>query len=246
VWDLDGILGKGKNRIQRVGVELEGAWPAKMPRGTTLEKDASVKPYSTDPYIRATQMAAFPNVGELVSEPYLPVSVFRWMRQMYPGLVNHTCGMHVHMSFDHIKRYMQLMHPNFLPTVVYYLGEWAHKEGFPAAHHIWSRLAGKSEFCNHSYDPDLQAQTQRKDFDHFRKGNRYSGVAYRFRLHRTIEVRFLPMMDEVEQAMRAVKYVLDITNAALVATAEREPKYYEIVPKREGNDVDVTIETILI
>lgn len=211
--NLDKILGKPKNRVSCVGVELEGAW-RELPPGIALERDGSV-------FGGARQIVGAPHVGELPLGPCQPGAIVKFMKKYYPHKVNETCGMHIHMSFENVLHYQWLMTQEYQETMVEYLSRWAKDEGFNPKHHIWGRLAGKSDFCQNKFWPDAQVAFNRKDHDRERDGHRYTIVHYCGR-QMTIEIRVLPMMDTVEQAIRAVKMVILITSASLFLLGKKE------------------------
>lgn len=214
--DLTGVLGKPKNRIARASVELEGGW-LKLPPGVQLERDGSV--FHDEIPAGYTRQG----VGELPVGPIQPAGMPKFMKKYYPTLVDSSCGMHVHMSFESLRHYAWLMVPEFQETMIHYLTEWAKDEGFGPKHHIWGRLEGKSEFCQKKFWPDKQAAMKRKDHDRRRDGHRYTQVHYCGR-YNTIEIRVLPMMVEAEQAIRAVQRVFDVTNAALFLLRDKQDK----------------------
>jgi hypothetical protein len=148
----------------------------------------------------------------------------KWIEQFYPSASNETCGLHVHLSFRQHFTYQRLMVPEFPATILKGIEEWALRERLDSSHPIWPRLAGKSEYCQHTFFADLQAKDVNKDFDHHREGNRYSVVAYRWARHQTIECRLLPMFDTVQQAIRAIEELIRLTNLFLLATRRREEK----------------------
>jgi hypothetical protein len=82
---------------------------------------------------------------------------------------------------------------------------------------IWSRLKGESIYCQKKFWPYDQMMTSRKDYDKARKGHRYTIVHYCWTRNGTIEVRVLPMFDDVELGISAVRTIVDVTNAYLVA-----------------------------
>lgn len=214
--NLDAILGKPKNRVVRLGVELEGAWKI-LPDQTRLEPDGSVY---KNPVTGQRNPPAGHQVGELPIGPIQPAAMPKFMRKYYPHKVDKTCGMHVHMSFESVYHYALLMVPEYQDTMTEYLRRWAKTEGFPEEHHIYDRLSGKSVFAQRKFWPDMQV-TAKKDHDQERPGHRYTIVHYCGR-QMTIEVRVLPMMDTVDQAIRGVKEVYNITNACLVVLGRKK------------------------
>lgn len=219
--DIDGLLGNPKNRIARVGVELEGGWK-NIPDGVQPETDTSV---FKDP--KTDQQRVPPGLvfaGEIPIGPFVPAAIGRAMKKYYPQVVDKTCGLHVHMSFESLVHYGWLIVPEFQETMSEYLFRWAKKEGFADDHHIWPRLKGQSTYCQKKFWPDAQiSRKAAKGHNREEFGHRYTVVNYCGRQN-TIEVRVLPMMDTVEQAIRGVKEVMKITNACLLKLAKKELK----------------------
>lgn len=213
---IDRIKGRKRNWILRLGVELEGAWNA-LPKGVTgLQRDGSLDPlHQKNPTLR---------VGELPSPPYDQPSIEQWMRLSYPHIVDEHCGMHVHMSFKTALTYQRLLCPEYDATVVEGFKKWAKAEGFPKDHHIWPRLNGESRYCQHVFYGDMQVTVQGKDYDQRRPGHRYT-VINRCYQRGTMECRLLPMFETSDQAIRALRELIFLTNAFLLATAKRETKY---------------------
>lgn len=220
--DLAAFDGKVKNRIAKVGVELEGGWDI-VPAGVSLIGDGSVD-------ISANHRGELPTPTGLD-----PVSIPSWMLKHYPHHVNKSCGLHVHMSFNYARHYMALMEPEYPKTMQEYLKRWATAEGFPANHHFWKRLALQNQFCGKGFYPDLQAAQRRKSYTH-EGASRYTFINYPYGLHETVEVRGLPMMDTPEQGVRAVMRVIEITNAFLAAVAK---------PRRTRQDAPITSLVVL-
>lgn len=208
--------GKIRNRIEKVGIELEGGWETVNTKAGRFVTDSSVCQLS------------FRHVGEFVSEPiklkndYKPVD--KWLLDNYPDGLNHTCGLHVHMSFDSAINYMRLLRSEFPATVVKSFSDWATREKLRLDHCLWDRLNGKSIYCQHAYFGDDQLKNTRKDYDKARAGHRYTVINYAYNRTSTVECRLLPMLDTVDQAISAVHEILDVTNSFLVATAAKEKK----------------------
>lgn len=162
------------------------------------------------------------------------------MKTFYPHLVDASCGMHVHMSFKTAFTYQRTMVPTFPATIVASVKSWATAEGLPKDHPLWPRLEGKSRYCQHTFDADNQVLNTTKDFVQDRKGHRYTVINYNYGRTNTIECRLLPMMQTVEQALRAVQTILDTTNNFLVATAEREKKVVSEVVVDSGTGIRIS------
>jgi hypothetical protein len=213
--DISAHLGKVKNRVALVGVELEGGWVELPPGVMALDHDGSV--------FNGRMPAGVKYIGELPLGPALPAGIAELIRINHPQKVNATCGMHVHMSFDTLWYYHLLMVPEYPATILHYLKEWATEQKFKDTHHIWPRLRGESRFCKDEFWPDAQAATKRKDHNQDRAGHRYTHVHYCGRQN-TIEIRTLPMMDKIKTAVNAVHRVIDITNACLFALGTKVVK----------------------
>lgn len=234
--DLSSILPKKiRNRIYRVGIELEGFWKDALPKGVAhLEHDGSVvfpgymcRSQRGDCYDQDGKLVGFK--GELPSPPLLPegkdiLTLEKWLLAHYPTKVNSSCGLHVHMSFTNAFVYMVLMREEYMWTVIEEMKKWAHsrKELDSKTHPIWDRLAGKSEYCQHVFLADGQAQKVRKEFDHHGRDHRYTVINYPFTRQGTVECRLLPMMETKELALSAIQHLLLITNAFLFSQAKDE------------------------
>lgn len=223
---IDSILARPrkKNFIWRVGLELEGGW-LKVPEGVDLAHDGSVCGINLKPeeqQLPAEIVAAMKiKSGELPSSPMEVRQVESWMRESYPSHVNETCGLHVHMSFKSALHYMWLMVPEFQETVKQYVQKWAEAENLDAKHPLWKRLRGENTYCADGFYADLQASQTRKSYNHDGPGNRYTMINYCHGLHETLECRLLPMFEDVDQGIRAVQNVIDVTNACIVAAAKK-------------------------
>src|SRR5690348_1841470 len=93
-------------------------------------------------------------VGEIAIGPIQPAQLACTMKKYYPSMMDASCGLHVHMSFDTLRYYSLLMTPEYQETIVEYLRKWAVSEGFPNGHLIYERLKGQSVYCQKKYWPD--------------------------------------------------------------------------------------------
>lgn len=236
-FDLDKYIDGAvpvKNRIEKIGYELEGGW-VKIPIGAQIDRDGSVfaRPeLGRDDMGRVKQVAPDGvkcSIGEVQLGPMIPAGLAGSIKKYYPQIVDSTCGLHVHMSFATAKLYGMLMDgPEYQNSVFKYLMKWAESEGFPADHHIWPRLKGENEYCQKKFWPEKQIKA-RKDFDHGRVGNRYTGISYRWQYTKTIECRILPMFEDYKQAIRAINVLFNVTNASLLVMADREKVKGDVV-----------------
>ncbi len=217
--DIDRLLGKTRNRVQYVGLELEGGWTS-LPEGVNLVGDGSVQ---VPELSRESSSTGRRQVGELQSEPMPLLKVEPWLKKFYPQCVNKSCGLHVHMSFRSALHYMWLMRPEYQRTMLDYLLKWATSKNFGENHVIWPRLKGKNAYCADSYWADIQASQTSKSYSHD-GASRYTAINYCYGQHETVECRVLPMFDKVEQSIEAVHQVIAITNAVLALSAKKEKR----------------------
>lgn len=236
---------KLKNRVHLVGVELEGGW-IQLPGNVEPQRDASVFRHGFKPEdIEKTKLLQ--KVGEIPLEPLSPKTFPATFMLFYPDYVDQSCGMHVHLSLKRPFIYQRLMvnHPYSYPaTIVRYIERWALTEQLPADHPIWSRLANQNEYCQHIFHADEQVRTSAKDFDHHREGHRYTVVSFCWSRYKTVECRLLPMMQTAAQGVRAVQEVINITNAFLAASVEKEPFHRSAVV--ESDDVEMAEHRVYI
>lgn len=217
---LAGRLGKVKNRILRVGIELEGGW-AKLPEGWNLEHDGSVR--------IPPPMGMRILTGELPSPPLeLPREkifshIDQFIDQCYPPYVNHTCGLHVHVSFKNEFLYQKMMSEDLMKLTISGFTAWAGEKNLPKDHPLWSRLRGESEYCQPRFDAERQSKVTRKTHDRNMPGNRYTMWNYCHKFHSTCECRMLPMMESPQLAKEAIHHLINIVNAYL-SLQKREKK----------------------
>jgi hypothetical protein len=250
VVKLDHLFGKVKNRVARVGVEIEGAWEQKKNRKFPqpgLVRDGSVFKSKGDPGpgaygLTRNDMPGF-LVGELSLGPMVPIGLKRVLRKWWPDQFDESCGLHLHMSFETTLRYITLANkPDYQETICHYLGGWATEEGISKDHSIWARLKGESVYCQKKFWPSEQMFCPRKDHDQVRKGHRYTVVNYSWQRFKTVEVRVLPMMINPDVSYRALNRIIDVTNAYLLR-AEKTRKL-KVDGKLELDNGDIYEETI--
>lgn len=243
--DIDEILARPvkKNFIYRVGVELEGGW-TKVPEGVQLASDGSVQGLNLS--LEEVTAKKRLKTGELQSEPMEIRKVAPWMEQSYPSHVNESCGLHVHVSFKSALFYMWLMTPQFPATVQEYLRRWGKEAGLKSSHRLFSRLRGENTYCRDEFHADGQASKTKKSYNH-EGASRYTIINYPYGLHGTLECRVLPMFEDHVSGVKAVQAFIDITNACIQKTAQREEKHLADT-KLTGTDnlalIEETIESV--
>jgi len=178
--------------IYKVGVELEGGWN----RPKVLKHDGSIE-----------NLEAF-HIGEIASKPRSPTEIKRWVMRNYPDRVNHTCGLHVHVSFRSAHLYALCAVPDFPKFLVEELKNWGERRSIKNEC-FWNRLAGGNRYCNH-FPLHEGSITTAIDVQIIDGGDRYTVVNYCYSKHGTIEVRVLPMFRSARTAVLAIEEVLRI------------------------------------
>ncbi len=237
--DLGHMMGKPRNRVTLLGVELEGGWKdVHVLPGIDVERDGSVFKVADAGGLRRN---GYPDYlcGEIPIGPFLVGQMPAAMKRYWPDVIDQSCGMHVHMSFETLMQYNILTDsPAYQETMMAYLKRWAQSEGFPEKDPIWGRLSGKCVYCQRKFWPMAQMETIKKDHDKERFGHRYTAIHYAWQRTKTVECRLLPMMATVEQGIRAVRQVVDITNAYLVVAEKRRVKDYSSLKMGNGAGQD--------
>jgi hypothetical protein len=234
-----------KNRIKFVGIELEGGWTKYPPgEEVNFHGDASVKGLGSAD-VNGNPIKSGEIVSPPMEPAAMGKWVTRWYPQALNATCGLHIHMSFHQirhykrlmvseyqdtMIEYLKRWAEaegtfphekpceLVHNPFDYVPCSKCGGLRQVPG----HHIWDRLAGKNKNCNLKFWPDKQVQMSRhgdqSSPDRFyRDGSRYTVINYCFGIEnrQTLEVRVLPMMEKPEQAVRALKHVVRITNAVL-------------------------------
>lgn len=189
---------RGKGFIKLAGVEMEGGWDERMPSIDSrfeMGSDGSID----------EGLAEY--IGELRTKPLKPQALLAAVPVFYPEHVNSTCGLHLHMSFRSAASYAALCDDEFWPGLKAELKEWGTRYGVKNAN-FWSRLDGGNTYCNN--DTDAVARS-RMTVDTRRASSRYAPVNYCWSMHKTVEVRVLPMFKQSETAVAALATVMNFT-----------------------------------
>jgi len=218
---IDRWMGRAKNRVKQVGIELEGAWISPA-MGRAIVRDGSVViPSIPGPDGKPVPP---PYVGEIASPPLMatPTEIHAWVKKWYPVAVNETCGLHVHLSFGTLRYYHLLLCPDFTDAMFHYLHLWGEEQKLPKNHPLWARLSGTHVHCVKQFRGNEQARVARKIYRDSPGACRYTAINYPYKLHSTVEVRLLPMMETHQQASKAIIQVMGITSAFLRSRVKKE------------------------
>lgn len=215
------------SRIQRVGVELEGAW-LKPPSSDEAKRithgynfNDSEAPALAPFYMKgdgSVSMNCSPeggiedggltthwnrhhcHTGEIISPP-LPLNrIAPWTDLIYPSCVNQSCGFHIHLSTTTPLHYSRLMDRSFVAFIIERFTEWGKVKEIYRKSPFWDRLKGQNSYARNLHMPDEQVH---------RGGERYTQFNYPYSRHQTLELRFLPMFKQKEIALDALTTYLD-------------------------------------
>lgn len=230
---------RARNRIEFIGVELEGAW-GRFPEGESIIRDGSVQGFDS---IRVAPGEHL-QIGELPSPPLPLDEVEPWITRCHPQYVNKSCGFHIHMSFRSPRVYSRLMHPGYTKAIVDRIYRWGKNEVLPSRHPLWERLEGNNSYCTPKFYADAQSKNASKSYTHSGEC-RYTMVNYPYTLHGTLEVRVLPMFEKPEWTLGALREVIRTTNEFLVVTAKERAKPEKSIYVMDQQEVRDNIEEIL-
>lgn len=212
------------SRIAKLGIELEGGWNSKP---QDLKPDGSVNSIN----------CAY--LGEVASKPLGIKSVLSWVDKNYPDKVNHTCGLHIHISLYSHADYSKLMSRKFFLYLHREFKSWGLSYPINDDSAFWKRMAGENTYCKNKFNnPDKQAETN------YRESIRYSHLNYCFKLHGTIEFRMLPMFQKKEIALSAIQKYYDIVNEWL-AKQPIEKAIKEVLMVTDSPEVEIQTEEVL-
>ena len=161
--------------IKAAGVELEGGW-LNQPQGAY--GDGSV--------------SSFRNMfsGEIASSPSREGSLKKlvpWILAHYPDKVDDSCGYHVHLSLKEKSHYEMLMTHTFPMWVRCCAARWAKAKGIWNDANLQRRIICGNDYCRRIYQAERQVKLEEK------KSERYCQLNYCYALHKTIELRMMPM-----------------------------------------------------
>lgn len=207
--------------IDKVGVELEGAWEMydeygnkirnQMPRH--LKGDSSVECYPENGDFNEGEGWT----GEIASHPIVPDShiLGQWIARNYPDRTDETCGLHVHFSLKNDNDYAKLITPAFCNFVNAELEKFGTAYKLPNTHELWKRINGARSYCAKVFKGEEQINNETRD--------RYTQVNFRaYHIHGTVEIRTLPGFRDCHVAIaaiytliRAVEKFISLTNEAI-------------------------------
>lgn len=189
--------------IDKVGIELEGAW---FNPKNKLGTDYSITIYCQCfkcrwPYDNKTKHV---RVGEMRSDKLKVSDAIKWAELNYPDVVNASCGYHVHVSFKDTKSYVRLMDSNFYDYFLNRMEGWGKSIGLPDDHEFWNRFVGDNYYCKQEFYPEGQVIYKTKH------DNRRSHLNFAYSRFGTIECRLFPAFNKVEHYTSALIELVSI------------------------------------
>jgi hypothetical protein len=234
-------------RVEKVGIEIEGAFKKTFDDGTDIHHDGSL---CTELPPGLKEWSPRGHLGEVTSLPLPPGEVEKWILEHYPDSANHLCGLHVHVSFgeENARGVMFCSHPGFYPFFLKEMEKWGQRENLPKDSQFWPRLQGKNTYCKKAFIPSVQVRRTGKEFGNSHPqrpvkqgGDRYCQLNFCWGLHGTIEARLLPTFPSAKTAVSGVKKVIGIFDEWLKSPPElRVAKM--VVSLKEGVRVEAPRE----
>jgi len=194
-----------RRRIRGVGIEIEGGWDSPPP--SQVKRDGSV----------FRDESRYRYQGEVVSEPHDTLdTALPWLRSNYPPHVDHTCGLHVHVSVSELN-YSRLMEPEFEQFFNEEIEKFLQAglaSGAPGYDLLQSRFRGENLYCQKKFRPEQQLWLN----DAYGDRNthpRYSQLNFCYRRHGTVECRLFPAFPDVNDAVKAVEMFYETVRSYL-------------------------------
>lgn len=193
-----------KKQWKQMGVELEGSW-------YKSRSDVAATVRGAKPHDDRSVHIGTGNPGEIITRPHDDLNALcEDAGKLWPDLVHESCGFHIHASFTPLAG-------SIIATKAFYAyfkkrwGEWGKAMDLPRNHEFWARLQGRNKFAQDKFEPERQL-TQSNG-----SGNaRYTMLNFHsWEKHGTIECRMLPMFQDKEVGIAAIRELADIYDTYL-------------------------------
>lgn len=217
-----------------LGIELEGGWNCSRDSLTRKSNRFGADAHGDG----SVHVPGCSLNYEIATKPYKSLRwALRCLDEMYPDGVNHSCGMHVHVSFpEHV--YGKLMSEHFY---FYFLLRWESwgKRLNIRNQEFWKRLRGENNYCKRGFRPYGQLGVRGKGEE------RYYHLNYCYGHLKTIECRLLPMFREKDIAAKAVKELLAIYTDYIAeygdGTSDADAAHVEPIEDVTGDSIEETL-----
>lgn len=215
--------------IDKIGVELEGAWDKNgtIPSGLKNEESIFIKHrcgnIQANPLTcgcksseKLSRVKEVPISGdwyekEAVSPPMKLDSIMEWLKGYYPTVSNKTCGMHVHVSFKSSGSYLKLMDNKFNAYFLDFMDKKGKADKEIGTDFYFERMTGKNKFCTKLFRPAEQVEVTNGANNQIR----YSLLNFCWKLHGTLECRMFPMYPNPQIAGKAIVAFIDCVESYL-------------------------------
>ncbi len=223
--------------FKKVGIEIEGRFLDL--RALCRRADNADLTHNSDSSIRYSPDNERCEPNEFQTNPGSIREACQQLVDYYPDETDHSCGMHVHVSFDAID--VALFNTReFFTYFRKRWEEWGARMNLSPQSQFYRRLRGDNDFCRVNVDPV-----------DYRNQDRYHQLNFgAWADHKTIECRMLPMFRRASLGVAAVQELLTIyedflnsehlvmpqntTTLTVPATLKHESKYeLELVPMLE-------------
>lgn len=222
-------------RIDRIGVELEGGWDEE-PADEKVFEDGSV-------YVDA------PYPGEIVSRPTRDLEdLSNWISRVYPDHLDHTCGLHVHISVLDKNDMALLAEEHFWFYYLRYMESWAsHITNKIDKEKLVGRLTGDAFANRTNYCRRIFISARQLDEDEY---DRYTQLNFcAWHKFKTLEFRVLPMFVSLRRSIRGIFKIVRCVESYLngvTATGRIAREQFEAALKNLEYEPDLNQEELII
>lgn len=204
-----------KSMIKYIGIEFEGCWEGE-PIGFKGDGSVYFSDYNEEDYY----------VGEVASKPNNFKGAINFINSCYPDHVNGTCGCHTHLSFTTNYAYQRLMSKKFFDEFIDALEKWG-KDNRISNKEFWNRLKGNNSYCKRKFNPKHQVH------ERGHSGDRYCFINYCWSMHKTLEIRVLPMFRDKEICKKAIYFIVMFINKYLNGIRKKRKKIVHVKVTRK-------------
>ena len=187
----------------KIGIEIEGRW-LDLRAARTLGASLGMSNCGDGSVHGSSDSAASPH--EFQTDPGSMLKAIDQLVKLYPDEVDHSCGMHVHLSFLNPLDLTLLCTPEFFAHFKARWTAWGDANRIYGKDNgrgeFWKRLNGDNDYCR------VNTQTPRGDITRMDRYHQLNFSAWQE--HKTVECRLLPMFRKASLAVSAVKELVAI------------------------------------
>ncbi len=182
--------------INKVGIELEGFF--NIERYNSLNYNGLIK-YDGSVVSNELDQREY-KAGEIASKPLTIEQVSGFIDEFYPCQVNHTCGLHIHLSFND-NAYQTFIDKYCHDYIIENLKKYCLKTLKGNDLKLFTqRVSNYNNYCRVNYIANSQL---------YGNDTRYTAINYSaYNKHKTIELRLLPMFESKIMAYDIISYYL--------------------------------------